>query len=339
MPGRTTTSLLVAAALPAGVPPEMPPCIVVPAEVPPPAARTDLCDDGSVIDVMVVYTPAARDAAGGPAAIEAQIALAIAGANDAYGNSGIEPRLNLVHVAEVDYDEVLGPDDDCVEHLHRLRRNGDGIMDEVHALRDEYLADLVQLILADDCAGGHAYLMGPQDHHTGFAPFAFSTANWQVAALMLTSAHELGHIQGCQHQRAYATLPPVFDYAYGYNFTGDGGTAFRTVMAYLPGTRIPHFSNPEISWDGRPTGVPQGQPEPADNARTINETALVVANFRNAGCACVWDCQAAPDGAVGIADFLQMLADWGTVTPCDFDGDGVGAADFLDLLGHWGPCP
>jgi hypothetical protein len=54
---------------------------------------------------------------------------------------------------------------------------------------------------------------------------------------------------------------------------------------------------------------------------------------------CPWDCQAAPDGIVGVNDFLQMLADWGSNSPCDFDGDGTGVTDFLELLANWGTCP
>jgi hypothetical protein len=52
------------------------------------------------------------------------------------------------------------------------------------------------------------------------------------------------------------------------------------------------------------------------------------------------------DGAVGITDFLAMLAAWGPCPdppdpcPADLDGDGeVGITDFLLLLGLWGPCP
>jgi hypothetical protein len=48
------------------------------------------------------------------------------------------------------------------------------------------------------------------------------------------------------------------------------------------------------------------------------------------------------DGIVGITDFLDMLALWGTDPggPPDLDGDGtVGITDFLDLLAAWGPCP
>ena len=49
------------------------------------------------------------------------------------------------------------------------------------------------------------------------------------------------------------------------------------------------------------------------------------------------------DGAVGIVDFLALLAAWGdcpappAACPADLDGDGsVGILDFLLLLGNWG---
>ncbi len=56
--------------------------------------------------------------------------------------------------------------------------------------------------------------------------------------------------------------------------------------------------------------------------------------------ACPWD--TGGDGNVGIVDFLNLLALWGTNpgSPPDFDADGVvGILDFLSLLGAWGPCP
>ncbi len=56
-------------------------------------------------------------------------------------------------------------------------------------------------------------------------------------------------------------------------------------------------------------------------------------------CGCVWDLDG--DGSVGIVDFLDLLAQWGTDPggPPDFDGDGdVGILDFLELLANWGPC-
>jgi hypothetical protein len=47
------------------------------------------------------------------------------------------------------------------------------------------------------------------------------------------------------------------------------------------------------------------------------------------------------DGTIGINDFLDMLAAWGSNPghPADLNGDDeVGINDFLILLGNWGPC-
>ena len=59
-----------------------------------------------------------------------------------------------------------------------------------------------------------------------------------------------------------------------------------------------------------------------------------------ASVSCPWDCAPPPDGIVGINDFLELLAQWGTPGSCDIDGGGgVGINDFLALLANWGPCP
>jgi len=54
---------------------------------------------------------------------------------------------------------------------------------------------------------------------------------------------------------------------------------------------------------------------------------------------CPWDCEAVPDGNVGINDFLLLLAQWSAEGSCDFNGGGVGIVDFLELLANWGLCP
>lgn len=62
------------------------------------------------------------------------------------------------------------------------------------------------------------------------------------------------------------------------------GERYRTVMAYDNEfgeyTRIPYFSNPDVSYQGIPTGVLPGQPNEANNALTINNSASTVASFR-----------------------------------------------------------
>ena len=69
-------------------------------------ATAETSDDGSTIDVMVVYTPAARAAEGGTVAMEALIDLAVEETNTAFANSLIYPRIRLVHAAEVSYAET-----------------------------------------------------------------------------------------------------------------------------------------------------------------------------------------------------------------------------------------
>ncbi len=47
------------------------------------------------------------------------------------------------------------------------------------------------------------------------------------------------------------------------------------------------------------------------------------------------------DGAVGVADLLEVLSSWGSDPggPPDFDGDGtVGITDLVALLARWGRC-
>jgi len=57
-------------------------------------------------------------------------------------------------------------------------------------------------------------------------------------------------------------------------------------------------------------------------------------------CECLADLDG--DGAVGVTDFLALLAAWGPNPghQADLNGDGaVAVTDFLLLLGDWGPCP
>ena len=53
-------------------------------------------DGGSVVDVLVLWTPKAQENAGGEAQVRTGIDLAVAWANEAYERSGAEVRLNLV---------------------------------------------------------------------------------------------------------------------------------------------------------------------------------------------------------------------------------------------------
>jgi hypothetical protein len=134
-----------------GVAPDGPPAGVAPADV---IAEQAATDSDSVIDVMVVYTPAARVSAGGITAMQALINLAVDKSNWAFELSQIRARLRLVYQGEVDYRE--GPDSGT--DLERLIGRIDGYMDEVHTLRDLVGADTVTFGPLWSCAGFDAVL-------------------------------------------------------------------------------------------------------------------------------------------------------------------------------------
>jgi len=228
----------------------------------------------SVLDIMVVYTSAAKTGAGGDAGIRSLINLAVAEANDTYVRSLVAAELHLVYAGEVAYTES----GDATTDLNRLQNPTDGQLDGVHALRNQYGADLVCLFTeAMNYYAGLGYVMNPP--RAGFADHAFTVVRRMFANGQYVFAHEIGHNLGCQHDRNNATASGSFAYSYGHRFVA-GITTYRTVMAYAPGVPIPHFSNPSVTYKGVATGVSAGQATAADNAQTLNLTVPVAAGFR-----------------------------------------------------------
>ena len=250
-----------------------------------------LCGAGSVtIDVAVVYTPAAREEAGGTAAIEAVIDLMVFETNQAYAESGVGHRVALVERLEVSYTEAGDGRD-----LDRLEDPSDGYMDEVHALRDRTGADLVHLIFKyeDHPFGGRANLAGP---------FGVTCQDCGGGVF----AHELGHNMMIRHDRYEESMVRDSsdgmlrsDPAYGYvNQRAFGAGApessrWRTIMAYdtqcddagVRCRRLLRFSNPRQSYAGDPLGIPFGEGSgvtgPADAVAVLNATGPAVALWRD----------------------------------------------------------
>ena len=240
-------------------------------------SRIAATDDGSTFDVMVVYTPAARAAAGGTTAMQALIDLAVAETNTAYSRSAVIPRLRLVHQEEVSYSES----GDFSTDLNRLTNPSDGFMDNVHTLRNVYGADLVSLIIEGTSLCGLGWLMTTESN--SFQTFAFSVVARICATGNFTFGHELGHNMGLQHDRMDAPSDGVFPFSHGYV---DIPNSFRDIMGVQPAScpgciRIQNFSNPNVTFNGHPTGVSQASPDSADAAASLNATRFTVANWRS----------------------------------------------------------
>ncbi len=241
------------------------------------------------VDVMVVYTPAIRTVRGGHEAVVAAAQLGVDVSNLIYQNSNIPLQMRLVFVGEVNYDESNAT---FRQHRDRLRDPSDGYMDIVHAWRDQYRADDVMLFVDDSDNGtlcGVAYcqrelsgLIGPWEDK------AFSVldarTNSCIALGWAAFTHEIGHNQGCGHNRANAgccsdprgclcaLCSILSDTSFGWRFTGASGTRWITVMSYATNDEdctgnnyrgaleIPFFSTPTITYDGQPIGAESGGP-------------------------------------------------------------------------------
>ena len=245
-----------------------------------------LCEVGTdvTIDIAVFYTPAARAAAGGTAAIEAEIDLLIAETNQAYAESGVQHRLVLVERSQVQYTET----GDSFLDIDRLAKPSDGHMDGVHALRDRTGADLVHLLFEKKGYVG-AIARGP---------FGLTCQSCGGEVF----AHEVGHNMGLQHDRyrvhhneGGVSPHPAHGYVNQRAFAAGAARSsrWRTIMSYenqcadadTSCSGLLRFSNPRQSYNGDPLGVPYGEGSgvtgPADAAAVLNATGPAVALWRN----------------------------------------------------------
>jgi hypothetical protein len=237
-------------------------------------------DSENTIDVMVMYTIAARRAEHGIGNMKARIALAIQEANKSYANAGVTSRLRLVHTHEVGYTESGSLSLD----LDRLSNPGDGYMDVAHILRDTYAADLVTLVTNGGDACGAAYIMDPlPSAPVDFAPYAFSVVNRPGCMTGYYSfAHELGHNRGARHDIYVDNATTPFTYAHGYVHAVPADP-WRTIMAYnnrcsdfgYACIRLNYWSNPNKTWNDAAMGNAT-----AMDYQVLNDTDAIVANIR-----------------------------------------------------------
>jgi hypothetical protein len=251
-------------------------------KAPPPLTR----DNGSVIDVLVVYTPNARSAEGGTSAMNNLVDLAVAETNQSYSNSGVNFQLNLVYKGEVSYTESSN----FSTNLSRLTSKTDGYIDNVHSLRDQYCADVVALIIEGSQYCGIANLMTTVS--SSFEDRAFSVTARTCATGYYSFGHELGHNMAARHDWYVDSSTSPYIYNHGYVKVSNN---WRTIMAYnsecsangTSCTRLQYWSNPNVTYGGNPMGVGGSTTgSSAYNALALNNSASVVANWRDSTTSC-----------------------------------------------------
>lgn len=251
----------------------------------------------TVIDVLLVYTPNAENWANIPTSggMNFIVSEMMNLSQMALDNSQIPVLLRVAALRPISYSEdgvnnTVG----SANHLRRLTASNEfnpwggsaaGFMLEVHEMRKQYGADMVSALMEVNDVGGIAWL------GTSAAPnpdLMFSVNRIQQMATTYTFVHELGHNWGLGHSRnqsasAAGIFGGAFQYSTGWRFTGaQDGQSYATVMTYGEGSlRIPHFSNPSVSFQGTPTGsyATNSIFAPADAALNIKNTAPYVAGI------------------------------------------------------------
>ncbi len=258
-------------------PPLIPSSTATPSDAPVALAGTAASDpmgDNLLIDVMIVYTPAARSWAGGTSGMNSIIAQAIARGQLGMDNTRIPVTLRLVHAAEVSYTESGNSNTD----LNRLTNPSDGYIDEIHTWRDTYGADLVAFFTRIEDTGGLGWLLSSTN---GQPTYAFSITRAQQASFTYTTIHEWGHNMGAHHRRDQATQPGpgLYSYSAGWRWTGTNSGKYASIMSYEEDghARVPYWSSPTNSYMGAATGTATD-----DNARTIHNVKGVIAAYRTA---------------------------------------------------------
>ena len=201
------------------------------------------------------------------ARIEGIIALAVAETNKAYELSGIPTKLRLVKThyegSYNDYANKWG------STLSYLRNNGDGKLDYVHAMRDQYGADFVSMLVDISGYCGMGYLPSSPS-----ATDAFTLVHWDCATGYYSFGHEIGHNMGCNHDIENADSSGGYNYGYQ-----DPSSRFRSILAYDCSSkrcpRVQYFSNTKVKYLNSPIGTAT-----ANNALQIRSNLAAFANFR-----------------------------------------------------------
>lgn len=238
-----------------------------------------------LVKVLFVYTPTVPDLL---ASVENRVEQILATANLTLANSGILPchlEFTLAGIEEWQFDET---ERDEIEILTQLRSDN-----VIQQLRNNYNADIVYGLVNRNIAeftenvSGIAFL-GPNNST------AYGIGRAVGNGAIHTAVHEIGHIMGGNHEPCSAFDPgenclesPVNEnHAHTFQFEKTKGifpfchtvtlTRKTTMFSELSDDRIEHFSNPDVLFEGQPTGIESER----DNANTLKTNACTVAAFR-----------------------------------------------------------
>ncbi len=274
------------------------------------------CYDSDDVTILVVYTACAVFQAGGIGPLYSGVDLTEDLMNLAFRNSKIDETatqgttrtIRIVGVLpstdyvpgcgtslpcyDPDSNQWCGENKTFEDYLNEVTNPGTALGGYTANMRDYLKADLVVLLRnsSTDGVAGLAWKKGSFNcgeataGNLGFCVVDVTTLG------DTTLPHEVGHLFGCCH--AYGDqgggcngANNLWAYSNGHRFIADDFVMYGTIMAYPPATTITHFSNPDVYYEGKATGSPQGSQDPTtghwdDNARLIRDTFSDVRCYR-----------------------------------------------------------
>ena len=228
---------------------------------------SDKTSEETIIDVMVLYTDGLQTT---------RIDNLIATSNQAFKDSNVQIQLRLVHTQRVNYTN------------HNLNETalydlsyGQSSFSNIAALRETHGADLVSLVRQFDANAhqgcGLAWVGGSGgrdfDSRESYSVVSDGIDDFRYCT-DYTFAHELSHNLGSSHDRQNARYYGKFPYSFGLNIDNHHGT----IMSYAA-VELGIFSNPDINCLKQACGVDAEQPNAANNALSLNNSAAAIAAF------------------------------------------------------------
>ncbi len=248
----------------------------------------------NTIDVAIGYTPGYRTSLQGQSVVATRLLFLIEVANQGLSNSNVNGYLRLVNALEVNYTDT-NTNQTALQELTGSNGSSNvtipAALTPLRTARDTYGADVAILVRdfqqPEQQGCGIAWLIGANgatvnpanDARWGYGVVSdgddLGTDGNSYYCAAESLVHEVGHLLGSAHDQANATSPGRFPYSYGYK---NNTANFFTIMAYGDEGQTPYrfFSNPSLTaCAGQPCGTAT-----ADNARSLNQTIPVVAQFR-----------------------------------------------------------
>ena len=228
-------------------------------------------------DLLILFTDEAL-ARHGVHSLQMDSLASVDWTNQAYRNSCVNLQVRVIGTLRSPMQEA---GTGIVDTQVALRTNPD-----VAALRDQHYADLVLLISEDTGDGWTGVGSFFYTYDDGVLKAVDSFAVVKAAALTgATVAHEMGHMQGLDHDRENASEPAPGKYHYGFRVCARDG--FRDIMSFgCPnGILVPviqQYSNPRLTYNGYRTGINPGEDpaNAADAARGLDDMAVFIATYR-----------------------------------------------------------